>query len=169
MFSFWKNETNPENRKKTYLWLMILGLLAGIALLFLGNREPSQKTDAQASVYSVSEDELIIYQNHLEERVRALCASVNGVGNVTAIVTLEGGFSSEYALEYKNGNEEYVIVGSGSSQTGLFLSRTAPKIAGIGVVCQGGTNPGVQKELTSLLSAAFNLPSNRIYITQGKS
>ncbi len=169
MFSFFKNDKNHDDKKKTYLWLMILGAIAGIALLFLGNREATATPQDQAAVYELSDDELIIYQTHIEQRVKSLCSSVNGVGNVTAIVTLEGGFSSEYAVEYKNGNEEYVIVGSGSSQTGLFLSRAAPRIAGIGVVCHGATNASVQKELTALLSAAFNVPSNRIYITQAKS
>ena len=169
MFSFWKDESNPEARKKGFLILIVLGILAGVALLFLGNHEESKEVEAPTEVYNLSEDELIIYQKHLEERVRDLCATVNGVGSVTAIVTLEGGFSSEYAVEYKDGNEEYVILGSGSSQTGLFLSRTAPRIAGIGVVCQGGNDARVQKELTSLLSAAFDLPSNRIYVTQGKA
>ena len=108
-------------------------------------------------------------QGVLEEKVKNLCSTVDGVGSVSVIVTLEGGFSSEYAVEYKDGNEEYVIIGGGSSQNGLFLTRNTPKIAGVGVVCHGGMNPSVQRELTALLSAALDLPSNRIYITAAKS
>lgn len=168
MFSFLKSHEG-EPPKKIYAWILLLGAIAGVALLFLGNRESASGADTQASVYDLSRDEIIIYQTYLEERVEKLCASVNGVGSVSVIVTLEGGFSSEYAVEYKDGNEKYVTVGSGSSQNGLFLKRNAPQIVGVGVVCHGGMNPSVQKELTSLLSAALNLPSNRIYVTAARS
>ena len=168
MFSFLKGN-NKESPKRAYVWILLLGAIIGVALLFLGNREATPSADAQAPVYDLSRDEVIIYQSYLEERVKALCSSVDGVGNVSVIVTLEGGFSSEYAVEYKDGNEEYVIVGSGSSQSGLFLTRSIPKISGVGVVCHGGTNPKIQKELTALLSAALDLPSNRIYVTAAKS
>lgn len=168
MFSFFKSHES-DSPKKTYVWLMLLGVIAGIALLFLGNRNSTPKNNPQATVYDLSQDEIIIYQNYLEEKVKKLCASVDGVGNVSVIVTLEGGFSSEYATEYKDGNQEYVIVGSGSAQSGLFLTRSTPRLAGVGVVCHGGANPSVQRELISLLSAALNLPSNRIYVTSAKA
>jgi stage III sporulation protein AG len=79
---------------------------------------------------------------------------------------LEGGFQSVYATEYQNGNESYVIVGSGSSAKPLFLSREAPQIAGVGIVCRGGNSASVRHELTILISAAFPVPSNRIYVTE---
>lgn len=169
MFSFLKSPNGGEGAKKTYLWLLLLGVIAGVSLLFLGNRESTPKSDSQATVYNLSQDEIIIYQNYLEDKIKELCSSVDGVGNVSVIVTLEGGFSSEYATEYKDGNEEYVIVGGGSSQSGLFLTRNLPRITGIGIVCHGGMNPGVQRELTALLSAAMDLPSNRIYVTAAKA
>ncbi len=168
MFSFFKSQ-NGDSPKKSYLWLLLLGAIVGIALLFLGNRESITSAESQEASYELSQDEVIIYQNYLEEKVASLCSSVNGVENVRVIITLEGGFSSEYAVEYKDGNEEYVIIGSGASQGGLFLARSLPKIAGVGIVCTQGLNPSVQKELTALLSAALDLPSNRIYVTAAKS
>ena len=73
-----------------------------------------------------------------------------------------------YATELINGNEEYVIVGSGSSSSALLLCRREPEIAGIGVVCCGGGNADVRRELLSLLSATLHVSGNRIYITEAK-
>ena len=172
MFSFLKqlkigsHTDSPQGNR--YALPLLLGLaILGVALLLFGGSKEAEQQETE-SPYSLKEDELIIYQTHLEERVKTLCASVEGVGEVTAIVTLSGGFSSEYATQWKDGNEEYVILGSGSSASGLFLSRSAPRIAGIGVVCHGGANARVQQELTALLSAAFDLSSNRIYVTEAK-
>ena len=167
MFSFFKAR-DPDVKKRTYAWILLLGALAGVALLFWGNREEAPQA-ADGVPYDLAQDEILIYQNYMEEKVKALCASVDGVGNVSVIVTLEGGFSSEYATEYRDGNQEYVLVGSGASQSGLFLTRSTPKIAGVGVVCHGGLNPNVQRELTALLSAALGISSTRIYVTAAKS
>ena len=87
-------------------------------------------------------------------------------GNVTVVVTLSGSFESVYATEWPDGNEEYVILGSGSSAAPIYLSRSAPEIAGIGIVCSGGANDNVKRELIALLSATFHISSNRIYITE---
>ena len=75
-------------------------------------------------------------------------------------------FEMRPLLVYQQG-EEYVILGSGSSASPIYLSRTAPEIAGIGIVCSGGANDNVKRELISLLSATFHISSNRIYITEG--
>lgn len=168
MFSFLKSQ-DPDAPKKPHAWLLLLGVIIGVALLFLGNRETASQNESSTTAYVLAQDEIIIYQSYLEEKVAGLCASVDGVGKVTVIVTLEGGFSSEYAVEYKDGSEEYVTVGSGASQNGLFLTRRLPKISGIGVVCQGGLNPTVQRELTALLSAALGVSSNRIYVTAARA
>lgn len=150
------------------LWLILLGATLGVALILWGGAREGEAEEAEATPYSPGTDELVLYQGYLEERVKAVCESVEGVGNVTVIVTLSGGFEAVYATEYPDGNEEYVIIGSGSNATALFLSRSAPGIAGIGIVCNGGADASVQKELTALISAAFHVPTNRIYVTKGR-
>ena len=168
MFAFWKsNENGEEKNGKLKAWIIVIGAVVGIALILLGGSGARDEPEETAeTVYSPTEDELVLYQSYLEERVKTLCESVEGIGEVTAIVTLSSGFESVYATELIDGNEEYVIVGSGSSASALFLSRKAPEIAGIGVVCHGGTSTGARQELISLISATFHISTNRIYVTQ---
>ena len=158
-----------EPHPKLKLILLIGGTLIGILLLLFGGNADSQSNDAsQATTILTHQEELDAYQIYLEGRVRTLCQSVDGVDHVTVAVTLSGGFEEIYATEWIDGNEEYVIVGSGSNASALYLSTNAPEIAGIGVVCYGGGNPNIRRELLSLLSAAFRVPANRIYITEAK-
>ena len=168
MFSFWKsNENGEEKNGRLKVWIIVIGAVVGIALILLGGSGARDAPEEeQGKVYTPSEDEMVLYQSYLEERVKVLCESVEGVGSVTAIVTLSGGFESVYATELIDGNEEYVIIGSGSSATALFLSRKAPEIAGIGIVCHGGVSATARQELISLVSATFHIPTNRIYVTQ---
>lgn len=167
MFSFWKSKKEgDEGSKSAHLWIILVGAVLGICLLLFGGRTATTEETEKKSTYSPKEDEMVLYQTYLEERVKNLCESVGGIGDVTVIVTLSGGFESVYATEVTDKGEEYVIVGSGSSAQPLFLSRNAPTIAGIGVVCHGSASASAKQELISLLSKGMNVPSNRIYITQ---
>lgn len=172
MFGFGKNGENGEGGKGSAwrVWLIPVGALCGILLLVFGSGLGSKKqaTDTPAETVN-AEEELADYRKALERDIRTLCESVDGVGNVTVALTLSGGFSDVYATEAaRDGGEQYVIVGSGSNASALRLSRNAPEIVGIGIVCRGGMNSAVRQELTALLSAAYHVPSNRIYITEAK-
>lgn len=161
----------PEASGKLRLILILAGAAVGILLLLLGsgNLFSSGKEPADQPVTPTAQQELEQYQSYIEARVRSLCESVEGVSGVTVAVTLSGNFEEVYATEQVDGNEEYVIIGSGSNASALHISRLAPQIAGIGVVCRGGGNADVRQELTSLLCAAFRISSNRVYIAEAKS
>ena len=165
MFDFLKKGTASEKGRLRLYLLLGCGLL-GILLILFGSSGKKTEDATQETPYSTSTDELVIYQDYLEERIKTLCESVSGVKNVTVVVTLSGTFESVYATEWPDGNEEYVILGSGSSASPIYLSRSAPEIAGIGIVCSGGSNDNVRRELISLLSATFHISSNRIYIAE---
>lgn len=170
MSFFQKHKDGDAQSSGNVRWLLLAGgaLLGILLLLWSGNAEQTVQNDNAASQSTTPQEELEAYQVYLEGRVRTLCQSVEGVDNVTVAVTLSGCFEEIYATQFIDGNEEYVILGSGSNASALHLSRSAPEIAGIGVVCRGGGNTDVRRELLSLLSAAFQVPANRIYITEAK-
>lgn len=169
MFSFFKKREGNEKKEGTpHPRIMIVAALIGILLLLFGDRIPLGKAAVENVDENTDGDELILYQSYLENRVKSLCESVSGVSHVTAVVSLSGGFESIYATQIDGDAEEYVVIGSGSSAEALFLSRAAPEIRGIGIVCRGGSNPSIKQELTSLLGATFHVASNRIYITEAK-
>ena len=165
MFDFLKKGSLKENGRLRLYLLLGCGVLGILLILFGSSTKSAEKTSTETP-YSTSTDELVIYQDYLEKRIKTLCESVSGVRNVTVVVTLSGSFESIYATEWPDGNEEYVILGSGSSASPIYLSRSAPEIAGIGIVCSGGANDNVRRELISLLSATFHISSNRIYIAE---
>lgn len=163
---FKKSENTEQKNRQGHIWIIVIGAALGMGLLLFGSHERSASTAAEELQTTNSTEETIIYRKRLEEEIRTLCESVSGVGEVRVAVTLDGGFREVYATE---GNDsEYVIVGSGSSATPILISRDPPPLVGIGIVCRGGSSPSVQRELVALLSAAFDLPSNRIYVTEAK-
>ncbi len=144
----------------TAKFLIIAAVLAlGVGLLIFGGAE-----SATANTIGDAE-EIEKYERELEERIASLCSSVRGVSGVRVAVTLEGGFEYIYATD-ENGRP--VTVGSGSSASAVILRRETPKIAGVGIVCTGGGDENIKNRLISLVSAAFGVGSNRIYVTEAK-
>ena len=168
MFSFLKLGQGADKSKRSLLILLLLGSVLGIGLLFFGNANTDTPQSNDTSNYDAASDELLSYQTYVEERIQTLCESVSGVSNVKVVVTLSGSFESVYATEWLGNDEKYVILGSGSSASALYLTRSAPQIAGIGIVCTGGSNDVVRHELISLLCSTFSVSSHRIYVTEGR-
>lgn len=170
-------QTTPERcvtsmKKSGKLAVALLFVALGAILLLFGSRvgKDTDNSTPESPVPSTRTAEE--YRAELEARMEAICADVAGVGEVEVVVTLEGGFSYVYATDKKTnaGGESlsYVTVGSGDRESLVYLSEKAPAIVGIGVVCTGGMDPTVRREVTALLSAAFGVGSNKIYVTGRK-
>ena len=61
----------------------------------------------------------------------------------------------------------YIKIGRGEEERLVYLGERAPGIVGVGVVCSGGKDATVCREITSLISAAFGVPINKIYVAGG--
>ena len=158
-------------------WWLLLCAIAGVALVLLGNGDwVSQKGRTDAATADASVDPLTAYTMLIEQKIATLIGSVQGVDRVTVVVTLEGDFTYVYATDTERSERDgvleeqtqYVTVGSGSNEETVLLTRRYPRVCGIGIVCQGGGDATVRREILSLLSATYGLPTNQIYITEAK-
>ncbi len=173
---YYTSDGTPERcvtslKKTGRLTVAVVGIIAGVALLLFGNRmvgkenDPTPDTTEPGSEVRAVEE----YRQALERRIADITSEVAGAGNAGVVVTLEGGYEYVYAYDKKItvGGESitYITVGSGADESLVFLSERAPAIVGIGIVCDGGGDPAVRGEITALISAAFGVPSNKIYVT----
>lgn len=151
-----------KNRSTLFI---IIGAVIGLILLLYGSLGG---TAENAAVTEAGEMEA--YCQYLEGQAVRLCESVRGVSEVTVALTLEGGFEQIYAADKKSGagtqSIEHVKLGSGAAAELCAVSVASPKVAGIGVTCKGGRDEALRAELTALLSAAFGVGANKIYITE---
>ena len=155
--------------------ILLIGLL-GVALLLLGGSGDRSNDGEQESTTSrAAAREMEAYTEALEAKISALCESVSGISGVRVAVTLASGYEYVYAKDGESATSgdkvstsyHYLTVGSGADEKTVYLASRAPTVAGIGIVCRGGGDPTRKRELLLLISAAFGVPSNRIYITEG--
>ena len=175
---------SEEKREKTGFWpgkkggLLLFLSVVGVLLLLFGDRIPQLLTADQNGGKAQEEtpqqeDEVRQYASALTKEIEGLCASLQGVGEVRAAVSLQGGFTYLYATDsekrhdaqgQQQSSQSYLTVGSGASEHAVLVARIPPAISGIGIVCEGGGDAAVRAELIALLSAAYDVGSNRIYV-----
>ena len=114
------------------------------------------------ALYQEDLEELIAYETQLEKEVAKLCSEVAGVGQVEVMLHLQGGTRVLYATDEKG---KPASVGSGSAEQPLHSAVLLPEIAGVAIVCRGGSSPHVQKTLTDLISTALGIPTSRVAVT----
>lgn len=157
------------------IWILLIAVVGVVLLLFGGNGGGRADNGGEVTTDRLTEQEMEAYASAMEEKIRTLCESVSGISGVRVAVTLASGYEYVYAKEGESATSgdkvstsyHYLTVGSGADEKTVYLASRAPTVAGIGIVCRGGGDPTRKRELLLLISAAFGVPSNRIYITEG--
>lgn len=143
--------------------VLIAGAVLGITLLLAGNLGGAESNDAVQTSATVTD--IDAYIAALERKIAGLCDSVEGVSHVSVAVSLESGYQRVYARD----DESYILVGSGASQGAVYLTDKPPAIGGIGIVCVGGGDAGIRARLIGLLSAAYGIGANKIFIAEAQN
>lgn len=154
-------------KKNKKLLLPLLAAAVGVALLLFGGlgqkKEKGEEGVLEQTLPSPRE-----YAEEVEARVEGICSRVDGAGEVHVTVSLKGSYRALYATNTQSsssGNKStMVLVGSGASESAVLVGYENPEIAGIGIVCEGGNRTDVQERILSLVSAAFDISTNKIYI-----
>ena len=153
------------------LILLIAGAALGLLLLLMGNLGDRQDTSEADAAFRYENLDPADYAREVEAQVATICSKVSGAGRAQAVVTLAGGYRAVFASDSQSGSSGYksevVLVGNGSAETAVLLGYENPEIEGIGIVCQGGDDPWVQKEIISLISATYHVSAARIYVMGG--
>jgi len=181
---------------------MIVFALLGILLLVIAipvdsdsaNENSGEKEEKDnkedMTVLDTEVDENLEYCLQLEQRIEELLSSMDGVGEVQAMVTLvtskelivekdepvtrntitesdgAGGTRStnESSYDYET---IYQTDGEGNKNP-YVIKQIEPEIQGITVVAQGGGNAIVQKNISDVLEALFHLDAHKIKVVKMK-
>lgn len=174
--------TNTEKltglNKKTLA--AVLMLIAGVLLLLFctGKSEKEKEpglTQPEETVYAGD------YETKLEERLISIISTMDGVGRVEVMVTLNCGSEDIYLRDSdsdesvdKDGKSssqrknEYVIIDDGDKEKGIVIRVAEPEIRGVAVVCDGGGNESVKQRITEAVTALLGVSSARVSVSPMK-
>lgn len=156
---------NPFEFLKGKKWIVII---AGAALgVFLIAYRPT--TAPASSAEEESFEKIGFYTETLEKRIEELCRASVGIEDVSVLLTLDSGSEYVYAANTTDGEEtgtrEYLIVTGEKGGEPVRVTEICPKVRGVAIVCTNGDRAEVKEKITTLLSAALGIPSNRIKVS----
>ena len=183
--------TGEKLPKKNQLLLI---LLSGILLLVIvfpvpGQRESSsaaqQAGDAETSLSSEIRDNGD-YERYLEEKTSRILEDVEGVGEVTVMITLKSdgqkiiekdqSSSSQSADEKDSSGGTRSVEDQSSDKTSIYeqtadgsstpyvSKELAPEVEGVVVIADGGDNAVVAQNITEAVQALFGVEAHKIKI-----
>lgn len=153
--------------KKT-AFMLILGVV-GIFLIMLSGSEKEEKSHIAKS----GDDAVIMSETELSDRLETLLESIDGAGKVRVMITFRSYRETVYAENTEenigadgeiDSSDEYIIIDGEEGETGLRLKIISPEIKGVAVICQGGNNPVIKEQIISVVSALFDISSNKISV-----
>ena len=153
----------PKSSRGAVLIFAFLALV-GIVIIMLSGGNGTEKDEV-----SFEDLDPASYAKQVEERVEALCNKIDGVSGTYAVVTLKGGYRAIYASDSQasggSSKSQIVLIGSGAGEKGLLIGYENPEISGIGIVCSGGDDYNIRKNIIAVVSSAFNISTNKIFVS----
>lgn len=156
-------------RYKFVLLVLCLGL---ILLLWPSGREEAKElpTEPVLEDFSVTA---------LEEKLSTALSKIQGAGDVTVLLTVQGGSRKVLAedehlqrdADGSSSSQFSTVVVSGGAGTGespVLVQQLYPKFQGALVVCSGGNDAAVRLKLMEAVSALTGLGADKISICKGK-
>ena len=141
-------------------------LLCGIAGMIIIMLVPTDKNTEEADSWEVVSD---YGYDDIQNEVKDLVESIKGAGEAKVFITYESDSENVYAVntdEKSDGSEihfksEYVIT---DDETGIIIKVLYPKVRGVAVICKGGNDPVVKEKIYSVISALFDVSTNKISV-----
>lgn len=152
--------------------IVILGL-AGMALILFSDIFSGKSGTAQKKTTdNMTVEQYESYVAEMEKRLERTLEKISGVGNADVMITAAGSGEYVYAKDEKtetdsnsvSKDEQYVIIGGSGDKKALVRKVDNPEIMGVIVVCEGGDSNVVKEKVYSAVSAAFNIPSQKIFV-----
>ncbi|MBO7219419.1 MAG: hypothetical protein J6V40_05550 [Clostridia bacterium] len=110
----------------------------------------------------------IEYASYLEDKLEILFSNMQGVGSVSAMVSLDGSSTFNYATTSSNNasSNNIIFVESGGEKYPLVLSEYLPNVASVTLVCMGLTDE-IKVDIIRSVSTMFQLSTDCVYVLKG--
>ncbi len=169
-----------KNKKNTKI-IFIIGII-GILLIFVSSLIPTSEKPKEQNNQNITLED---YAEALEKKTKSMVEKINGAGRCEVMITMERGTEYIYAKEEKttddtskvsgaeqytegsksSGEQQYIIVKTDNGEEALLVTEIAPKVKGVVVVCEGGSNETVRQSIINAVTTALDVSSSRVCVS----
>ena len=160
LFPFAKN-------KKISLLILLLLIIAAL-LIVLDFHADKEKTERSDLYENANNFDFQSYISNIENKIKNMTEEITG-SEASVSIGLKNGGEYIYAYDFSESNSskksEYVVVKDNKNNNSLVLiGYSLPEINGVAIVCKGGDKANIKLKITNMVSTAFNIPTNKIFV-----
>lgn len=167
--NFWQK---IKSIKHIQIYLAIFVALVVCAVYFVSNNPFKTKTDKTNENTTGEYSSTMEYVDNLENRISNVLSNMSGVGKVKVVVSLECGFSYEYA---KDSETKTTVSGdvktTVTSETIILVSNQPvvvkeiyPVVKGVVVVAEGAKDVSIKMNILSAIETIFEIDRQNIIV-----
>ena len=167
----WKELGRKWLEKGKGLRWALLVILVGVVLLCIPTREAKKEPVEDTAQVQSARAEYDV--STLEEKLAQTLSQIEGVGEVSVVLTLKSGTRQVYATEKAERSDSggsdseetlaRISTGSGSEEA-LRVMEIYPTFQGALVVCDGGNSASVRLAVTKSVAALTGLSTEKISV-----
>lgn len=159
--------------KHFHIYLAVaIGLVICIFYFAVNFKKPSTQSEQNAITSTEDYTSAVEYVNDLENKLESVLAKISGVGSVSVLICLEGGFSYEYATDKETktsivGGQEITVTSEKVLTVGdkpVVEKKIYPEIKGVVVVAKGSENFSVKMKILEAAETILQIESENITI-----
>ena len=175
----WMTKHFRTKSKTDGIVLILVGILVMIVLIPTGGKGSRKNEKTLSEVESQIKDQAYdttqvlsdsAYVQALEEQLKELVESMDGVGRARVMLTLSDDglthLDKDVKTQEKMREETTVIYDSGDGKVPYVIQRERPKVEGVVVVAQGGDRPGVITQITDAIQSLFDLEAHKVKVVK---
>lgn len=176
--------------QKKYRKILIFAGLGLMAVIFLSGfleQKPAEETEPETIMTDRTIED---YAADLEADLAEMIRHIHGAGEVQVMVTIEKGVENIYATERKSSkqitndksadfdtkNQEqdntettYILLkDADGGQQAVAVTQIQPVVKGVVVVCDGGSNVQVEREIINAVTTALDISSAKVCVVSAK-
>ena len=157
-------------KKPNGVAVAIMVLAIGVLMVLLSGRR--EKASDITEKYEFDES---AYEEQLEKRLKCIVENIDGVGNVSVMITLEGSAVYTYATDTaydtradgdsKTETNVVLSVKGSNTKEAVVSGYKLPSVKGAAVVCSRALSPTLELKVVGIVSSALGIPTSKIFVT----
>ena len=163
------------DRRKLIVFLGIAGML----LILISELIPDKSEKTEQSLTTQNDDtDSEQYKQQLENELDSILSDIDGVGETSIMITLDGTTEYIYAEELDTTTdnndgkkrESYrsniVMTENGGDKKALIKKVIRPQVTGVLIACTGGDDILTKEKVIGAVSAVLGIPAGRVYVVK---
>jgi len=166
------NKAKELLKKKTVLTGAVVIGIIGMILILVSDSDSGKTEKTAVAEQNVSFETAEAYNVQMEEKLKGILVSIDGVGKADVLITITSTEEYIYAETKKQNSygeeNDYVLIDNGSEKETLVKKIQNPEISGVVIVCEGGGKSKVCEKIYRAVSTALGIPTTKIYVAEMK-